>query len=87
VKPVEGYLHAVVLADNQTGYEWIYGIKTKGETIKVMKKWYSYIADLRARHKLVVVMLNNAGENKSQEIQEFFESVGVQNHFSMPKEQ
>ncbi len=32
---------------------WIYGIKTKDETIKVVKQWYSYIADLRARHKLV----------------------------------
>ncbi len=32
-------------------------------------------------------MRYNAGENKSQEFQEFFESVGVRNHFSMPKEQ
>ena len=87
VKSVEGYLHAVVLVDNQTGYRWIYGIKTKDETIKVVKQWYSDIADLRARHKLVVVMCDNACENKSQEIQEFFESVGVQNHFSTPKEQ
>jgi hypothetical protein len=66
------------LVDNQTGYRWIYGIKTKDETIKVLKEWYSYIADLRARHKLVVVMRDNASANKSQEIQEFFESVGVQ---------
>jgi hypothetical protein len=66
----------------------IYGIKTKDETIKVVKQWYSDIADLRARHKLarVVVMRDNAGENKSQEIQEFFESVG-RNYFSTPKEQ
>ncbi len=35
------------------------------------------IANLHARHKLVVVMCDNAGENKSQEIQEFLESVGV----------
>jgi hypothetical protein len=45
------------------------------------------IANLRARHKLVVVMRDNASENKSQEIKEFFESVGVQNHVSTPKEQ
>ncbi len=56
VKSVEGYLHAVVLADNQAGYRWIYGIKTKDETIKVVKQWNSYIADLRARQKLMVVM-------------------------------
>ncbi len=58
---VEGYLHAVVLVDNQTGYWWIYDTKTKAETIKVVKQWYSYIAYLCARHKLVVVMLDNAG--------------------------
>ncbi len=58
--------------DNQTGYRWIYGIKTKDETIKIVKQWYSNIADLRARQKLVVVMRDNAGENKSQEIPEFF---------------
>jgi hypothetical protein len=84
---VEGYLHAVVLVDNQPGYRWIYGIKTKDETIKVVKQWYSDIADLLARHKLVVDMRDNAGENKSQKIQEFFESLGVRNHFSTPKEQ
>ncbi len=76
-KSVEGYLLAVVFVDNQTGYLWIYGIKTKDETIKVVKQWYSDIAYLRARHKLVVVMRDNTGEYKSQEIQEFFESVGV----------
>jgi hypothetical protein len=32
-------------------------------------------------------MCDNASENKSQDIQEFFESVGARNHFSTPKEQ
>jgi hypothetical protein len=63
-------------------------IKTKDETIKVVKQWsYSNIADLRVRHKLVVVMHNNAGENESQEIKEFLKSLGVHIHFSTPKEQ
>jgi hypothetical protein len=66
-KSVEGYLDAVVLVDNQAGYQWIYGIKNKDETIKVVKQWYSDVADLSARHKLVVVMCDNAGEKKSQE--------------------
>ena len=49
--------------------------------------WYSDIADLRQKHKLVVVMCDNAGENKSQEIIEFFESMGVKNPFSTANEQ
>jgi hypothetical protein len=43
--------------------------------LKVVKKWYSDIADLRQKHKLIIVMRDNAGENKSQEIIDFFESV------------
>jgi len=59
----------------------------KSDMLKVVKKWYSDIADLWQKHKLVVVMRDNAGENKSQEIIEFFESVGVKNYFSTAHEQ
>ncbi len=46
IKSIEGYNHAVVLVDNQTGYRWVYGMKTKDGMIKVVKQWYSDIADL-----------------------------------------
>jgi hypothetical protein len=55
--------------------------------LKVAKKWFSDIADLRQKHKLVIVMLDNAGKNKSQEIIDFFESVEVKNYFSTAHEQ
>ncbi len=55
IKSIEGYTHAVVLVDDQVaGYQWVYGMKTKDEMIKVVKQWYSNIADLRAKPKLVV---------------------------------
>jgi hypothetical protein len=47
-------------------------MKTKDQTNNVVKRWYIDIADLRAKHRLVVVVRDNAGENKSQEIKEFF---------------
>ena len=87
VKSIEGYFHAVVIVDNHSGYRWIYGMKTKDEVIKVVKQWYSDIADLRAKHKLVIIMRDNAGENKATEIKEFFESVGVKSYFSTLHEQ
>jgi hypothetical protein len=87
VKSIEGYYHAVVCVDKQTGYRWLYGIKTKDKIILVVKRWYSDIADLRAKHKLVVFVRDNAGENKSKDNKEFFESVGVRNHFSTAHEQ
>ncbi len=58
-------------------YRWVYGMKLKSDMLKVVKKWFSDIAVIKQKHKLVIVMRDNAGENKSQEIIDFFESVGV----------
>ncbi len=83
VQPIQGYNHAVVFVDYNSGFhtsfQWLYDIKNKIDLPKIVKTWNSDIADLRQRHTLVVVMRNNAGENKSQEILDFFESVGVKN--------
>ena len=56
--------------------------------LKVVKKWYcdSVIVDLRQKHKLVIFMRDNSGENKSHEMIEFFESLGVDNYFSAANE-
>jgi len=87
VVSIEGYFHAVVIVDCHTGYRWLYGMKTRDEMLQVVKRWYGDIADLRQKHTLVVAMRDNAGENKSKEIMEFFDSVGVRNHFSTSHEQ
>jgi hypothetical protein len=63
---------AVVFVDKCTGYRWMYGMKTKDQMINVLKRWYIDIADLRTKHRLVVVVSDNASENKSQEVKEFF---------------
>jgi len=57
-------------------------MKTKDELLQVVKTWYRDIADIQQNYALVVVMRDNAGENKSREIMEFFESKGVKNYFS-----
>jgi hypothetical protein len=82
VVSIEGYSHAVVIVDCHSGYRWLNGMKTKDYMLKVIKKWYSDIADIREKHDLVVVMRDHAGENKSQEIMEFIQSRGARNHFS-----
>ncbi len=87
VVSIEGYSHAVVIMDCLSGYRWLYGMKTKDDMLKVIKKWYSDIADIRQKHDLVVVMRDNAGENKSHEIMEFIQSTGARNHFSSSYEQ
>ncbi len=40
-----------------------------------------------AKYRLVAVVRKNAGENKFQEVTEFFESKGIWNHSSTPREQ
>ena len=62
-------------------------MKLKSDMLKVVKKWYSDIAILRQKHKLPVVMRDNAGENKLQEVVDFFESMGVKNYYSTAHEQ
>ncbi len=62
-------------------------MKLKSEMLKVVKKWYSNIVILRQKHKLLVVMRDIAGEYKSQEIVDFFESMGIKNYYSTAHEQ
>ncbi len=85
VQSIKVYHYAVVLVDCNTGYRWMYGMKNK--MLKVVKKWYSDIVVLRQKHKILLVMRDNAGENKSQEIVDFFESMGIKNYYSTAHEQ
>ena len=55
----------------------MYGLKTKDEALNVVKRWYADIADLRAKHKLVVLMRDNDCEYKSEEIMQYLDSKGV----------
>ena len=87
VPSIEGYNHAAIFVDCNSGFRWIYGMKSKDDMLKVTKKWYSDIAELRQKYSLVVFMRDNAGENKSQEIIDFIESIGATNRFSTSYEQ
>ena len=71
VKSIEGYDHVIVFVDTATEYRWIYGLKSKDDAIKALRKWYSDIADLRAKHKLVLLMRDHASEYKSEEMMQF----------------
>ena len=62
-------------------------MKTKDDVLNVVKRWYCDIADLRVKHKLVVLMRDNAGEYKPEETMQFLDSKGIRSHFSTPKEQ
>ncbi len=60
-----------IFVECNSGFRWIYCMKSKDEMLKVTKKWYADIADLLQKYQLVVFMRDNAGENKSQGIINF----------------
>ncbi len=72
IPSIEVCNHAVAFVDKCTGYRWIYGMKTKDQMNNFVKRWYSDIANLRTKHRLVVVVRDSSGENKSQEVKELF---------------
>jgi hypothetical protein len=84
---IEGHVYAVVMTDDCTGFQWLYGMRTKDKIIKVFRKWYNDNAVLRNMHNFLFLVRDNAGENKSQELNVFFESKDIQNYFSTPYEQ
>ena len=62
----------MVMVDCQTGYRWLYCMKTRDDMLQAVKLWYRDIADLHQKHALVLVMRDNA--DKSREIMEYFDN-------------
>ena len=87
VTSVEGYNAAALWVDDCSGFKWLYGLKTKDEVVGAAKRWMAETADLREKYPLFVVMRDNAGENKSKEMSDYFTSMGVANRYSTEYEQ
>ena len=73
---------APFFVDDHTGYKWLYGLKTKDEALNTAKRWMAEIADLREKHPLLVGMRDNAKENSSKAICDYFTPMGVKNYYS-----
>jgi GTPase SAR1 family protein len=59
---IEGYRYAIIFTDSFTGMIWVYGLRTKDQTLDALKKWYCDIAQVRLKHKLAILMRDNAGK-------------------------
>ena len=84
---IENYRYAMIITDSFSGLIWVYGLRTKDQTLPTLKKWYCDIAPLRAKWTLITLMRDNAGENRSQEVEDYIESLHVQSRYSAPYEQ
>jgi hypothetical protein len=77
IPSIKGYFYGALVLDDHTAYIWLYGLKTKVEALDTAKKWMAEIADLREKHPRLVVMRDNAKENRSKAICDYFTSTGV----------
>jgi hypothetical protein len=84
---IQGLRYAAIFTDNCSGMIWVYGLRDKSQMIDIVKKFDSDIAILRVKHKLVTVMRDNAGENRSQVVEDFLQSIGVRSYYSAAYEQ
>ena len=72
--------YGALFVDDHTGYKWLYGLKTKDEALNAAKRWMAEIADLREKYPLLVVMRDNAKENSSKAICDYFTTQPAMNH-------
>ncbi len=77
----------MVLVDNFTGYQWIYGMGTKDEMLKVARQWYSYIVNKPDISWLHLFMIMPANINRLASKNSLLISMGVENLFQHSHEQ
>ena len=87
VTSIEGYDHALVITDDASMYRWVYGLKTKDEANTSVRRWIGDVVDIRDKHSLEILIRDNAGELKSKDLNDFIESLGLKNYFSVAYEQ
>jgi hypothetical protein len=72
ITSIEGYNHAIVFTDSNSGMRWQYGMKTKDESLKMAKRWFAEIADVHINYPLIIFVRDNSRENKSKGLNHFF---------------
>ena len=87
VTSIEGYDYALVITDDASMYRWAYGLKTRDEANAMVRRWISDIADIRDRHRLEIIIRDNASELRSKDLTDYLEGLGMKNYFSAAYEQ
>ena len=64
-----------------------YNHAIKDEILAMSKRWVAETADIQKDHPILVVVRDNAGENTSKELNDYFTERGIKNYFSTPYEQ
>ena len=62
-------------------------MKTKDEVLAMSKRWVAETADIQKDNPILVVVRDNAGENTSKELNDYFTECGIKSYFSTLYEQ
>ena len=54
-------------------------MKTEDETLGMAKRWMAETADIHKNYPLLIIVLGNAGENTSKELNDYCNEHGVKN--------
>ena len=86
-RSLNGSHYAVVFVDDHSGYTWIYGLPSKGHMYQTLEQFYADTAPLRERHgNILWVRRDNAGENISQQVEQFLRRHSIKSETSNPYE-
>ena len=55
---------------------------TKDEVLAMSMRWVAETADIQKDHPILVVVRDNAGENTSKELNDYFTEHGIKNYYS-----
>ena len=86
VPSIEGYDYALIIADDASMQQWVYGLKEKSEAnLKCCSSKMDMlkITTQSATCMQILFIRDQAGELKSADLKEYIESLGVQNYWLM----
>nr|GEU68025.1 hypothetical protein [Tanacetum cinerariifolium] len=84
VKSINGKQYVLVIIDDYSQYNWVYFLRIKDETPKVIKNFLKKIS-VRLQAPVIIVRTDNGTEFKNYVLKEYFDSVGITHENSAAK--
>nr|GFC98714.1 putative ribonuclease H-like domain-containing protein [Tanacetum cinerariifolium] len=84
VASINGKWYVLVIVDDYSRYTWVYFLRTKDETLEVIKNFLkkNYV---RLQAIVIIVRTDNGTEFKNRVLKEYFDSVGITHETSVAK--
>nr|GEW12227.1 retrovirus-related Pol polyprotein from transposon TNT 1-94 [Tanacetum cinerariifolium] len=81
---INGKRYVLVIVDDYSRYTWVHFLRTKDETLEVIKNFLKKIS-VRLQAAVIIVRTDNGTEFKNQVLKENFDSVSISHETSVAK--